>query len=245
VDIGIYVNIFVVEVKDPNLQVVIQARSHCPSLKELRTYLRDCHVYALGNLVYGYGQDLSELKQQGFEEAEVDIYEVPQLTARLILEGFSAQLQSVGYNVEFKKYRHQAFDLQRPLRMSIPEVILYQGCSYNSVFLKTPIQDKLVFGLVIDLSYRLELKGNPASYREVRYFAAQKYGNQMADDIMRSIRIKIGDLTPSGFRNTEAARLRFERIRTIIQRVGERLQLPTGNQAVLSMVPTRVVMEVY
>jgi len=128
--------------------------------------------------------------------------------------------------------------------LSVPEVILLRGCEFRTVFLRHPIENKLVFGLIIDQRFRLECDGQPSSYYFVRNFIATKYGDEMAREIIREIRVKTGDLTPLGRRNSEASKVRYENVQDIVRKVGEKFELPTGGFAKLAQEPVNIVIGV-
>ena len=241
-DTGIFANVFLVTFENESLNLVEQERSIYPSLKGLKSKFPN--VYSDGDKVYGYGTDLSELKKIGFRETRRKISEIPKTTCRLILEGFCNKLRLHGYDVEWRGFITQAFDTKNPIATSIQEVKLLKGCEFRTVYLRDPLEDKLVFGLILDMKFKLICEGNPASYFEVRRFVSQKYSEMDSKDVIREIRVKTGDLTPSGSRNSEASKFRYEGIMEIVKRVGKELVLPDGSRAMLAREPVRVVIEV-
>ena len=130
--VGICTNLFTVDLETKTLNLVEENRSRFPSLRELRDRI-SAHVYADGDKIYGYGEDLSELRRIGFKDVVKEISEVPKLTSRLILEGFSKRLSSLRYQVEWRRFITQAFDDNRPIMLSIPEIRLLKGCVYRPV----------------------------------------------------------------------------------------------------------------
>ena len=241
--VGICTNLFTVDLETKTLNLVEENRSRFPSLRELRDRI-SAHVYADGDKIYGYGEDLSELRRIGFKNVVKEISEVPKLTSRLILEGFSKRLSSLGYQVEWRRFITQAFDDNRPIMLSIPEIRLLKGCVYRPVYLRDPLEGKLVFGIIIDLRFRLECEGQPSSYYDIRRFISQKYDEWKAREVIREIRVKTGDLTPMGRRNSQASKFRYESILRIVREVGEEFKLPTGDVAMMSQEPTNIVIEV-
>ena len=231
--VGICTNLFTVDLETKTLNLVEENRSRFPSLRELRDRI-SAHVYADGDKIYGYGEDLSELRRIGFKDVVKEISEVPKLTSRLILEGFSKRLSSLRYQVEWRRFITQAFDDNRPIMLSIPEIRLLKGCVYRPVYLRDPLEGKLVFGIIIDLRFRLECEGQPSSYYDIRRFISQKYDEWKAREVIREIRVKTGDLTPIGRRNSQASKFRYESILRIVMEVGEEFKLPTGDVAMLS-----------
>jgi len=240
---GIVANLFRVNLENEILTLVEDKRSKYPSLKKLRELTKN-YIYADGEHVYGFGKDLSDLKKIGFKDVQKNAFEIPKTTCQIILEGFCERLNSLFYKTERYRVRTQAFDIKNPISLSVPEVILLRGCEFRTVYLKDPFENKLVFGVIIDLKFRLECEGKPSSYYEARNVISQKYNTERAREIIREIRVKTGDLTPTGKRNSEASRVRYESILKILTEVGEKLDLPCGNTARLSLEPTSIVIEV-
>jgi hypothetical protein len=71
-----------------------------------------------------------------------------------------------------------------------------------------------------------------------------KYGEPRAREIIKEIRVKTGDLTPSGKMNAQASKFRYENILSIIEQVGNKIELPDGNEAIISSQPTSIIIEV-
>lgn len=240
---GIYTNLFLVELESEKLNLVEKDRKTYPSLKELRGRI-STHIYADGDKIYGYGRDLSELRRIGFKDVAKDISEIPKTVCRIILDGFSEGLASSGFKVGWHRFITQAFDVDNPIALLTPEIRLLKGCEYRTLYLRHPLENKLVFGLIIDLKFRLEYEGRPSSYYLIKSLISQKYDERKAREIIREIRVKTGDLTPTGGINTQASRFRYESVLNIVGRVGKELKLPTGDIAILSQEPTNIVIEV-
>jgi len=240
---GNFANLFVVELEREILSLVEDERSKYNSLKELR---RQCSsfIYADADKIYGYGKDLSDLKKIGFRDIRINASDIPRTTCRIILDGFCARLNSLFYKVERFTPAAQAFDIKNPIALSLPEIMLLKGCEFRTVFLKHPLEKTLMFGLIVDLKFRLECNGQPSSYFYIRNFVSRKYGDQVAREVIREIRVKTGDLTPTGRRNSEASRIRYETILDIMHKVGGKLELPTGDFASLTLEPVNIVIEV-
>lgn len=238
---GILANLFVadIEAKPFNLQVV--DRAVFPSLTELRQKLQSASVYASDRQIFGYGENIQSLKTFGFIPTEIAIGDVPGLTCHLLGEGFAAALAGIGFEVDTPSIRTRAFDRANPISVSVSDVSLLPGCEFKTTYLRNPLDDELVFGLVIDMKFQLKLNGNPSNYHELLNNLGQKYDYARASQVVRELRIKTGDLTPYG-RNVEAARFRLQKILSIVSRAND-FTLPTGNRVELSQVPTRVVLE--
>jgi hypothetical protein len=240
---GIFTNLFVVSLENEVLSLVEDNRSKYPSLKQLRGQVSS-YVYADGDKVYGYGKDLSDLRKLGFKNVQIDASNIPKTTCRIILDAFCERLNSLFYKLERYRPVAQAFDIKNPIVLSVSEIVLLRGCEFRTVFLRHPIENRLVFGLIIDQRFRLECKGQPSSYYSIRNFVTIKYGNEMAKEVMREIRVKTGDLTPLGRRNAEASKIRYENIQNIVHKVGDRIELPTGGVARLAQEPVNIVIGV-
>jgi len=242
-NVGIYCNLFPVEIEDKSLNLAVIDRREYPTLRQLREELESCRVYALEDKVYGFGEDLSELLKRGFEEIQLSIYEKPKLTCRLIKEGFIDALTQKGYVVEWDRIKPRAYDIKNPISVSIPGVNVFEGCEFRVIYLKDLLTRSLCYGISLDLRYRLELNGEPASYGKIWSYVARNYNIELAKDVIREIRVHTGDLTPSGKRNAEAAKFRFEKILKIVDRVNK-FRLPTGHKVELAKTPVRVILEV-
>jgi len=240
---GMYCNLFLIEIEGDSLNIAVADRSAYPTLKPLREELKSCRVYALEDKVYGFGEDLSELLKRGFREIQLDIYEKPKLTCRLIREGFIDALTQKGYIVEWDRIKPRAYDIKNPISVSIPEVSIFEGCEFRVIYLRDLLTRSLYYGISLDLRYRFELNGEPASYGKIWNYVAKNYNIELAKDVIREIRVQTGDLTPSGKRNAESAKFRFEKILKIVNRINE-FKLPTGHKVKLAKTPVRVVLEV-
>ncbi|MEM3760768.1 MAG: hypothetical protein QXZ02_06645 [Candidatus Bathyarchaeia archaeon] len=237
---GIFTNLFIVSLENEVLSLVENERSKYQSLKRLRGQVSS-FVYADGDKIYGYGKDLSDLRKIGFKDVQINASSIPRTTCRIISDAFCERLNSLFYKIERYRPITQAFDIKNPIVLSVSEIVLLRGCEFRTVFLRHPIENRLVFGLIIDQRFRLECDGQPSSYYLVRSFVAKKYGDEMARDIIREIRVKTGDLTPLGRRNAEASRIRYENIRDIVHKVGEKIELPSGGFAKLAQEPVNIV----
>jgi len=240
---GVYINLYEVKVNDEDLFLVKEERAKYPSLKELRDKIRECGVYPVKDKIYGYGKDLSELRKVGFIDIKAKVFDLPQLTCKMILDGFSNNLEHSGYKVECFKFRMQAFDIKNPISLSLKEITLYPGCEFGTIFLMNPVNERLIFGIILDLKFKLELNGTPASYRDVRRFISEKYDEVKAYQMIKEIRFNTGDITPYGKRSSESSRFRMEKIKEIIDRVKERFELPNGIMATLIKEQIRIVEE--
>lgn len=238
----IVVNIFPVTISNP-LKLFEDERKKYQSLKELREQY-PCSFYADGEKVYAYGKSASEVTKIGFKAVFKSPVEVPRTTCRMILEGFCNKLSSIGYKVEFKKFMTQAFDVKNPILLSLEGLRLLKGCVIRTIYLKDILTNSLVFGIILDLKFKIEYKEEACSYRDIRNIISLSYSESKAREIIREIRVKTGDLTPSGKINTQVSKFRYENILNIMKQIGNKIELPDGNEAIVSLQPTPIVIEV-
>jgi len=242
--LDINVNIFPVTITNL-LKLFEDERKKYQSLRELRERF-PCNFYADGDKVYAYGKDALEVTRIGFRAVTKSPDEVPKTTCRMILEGFCNKLYSIGFRIERRKFITQAFDVKNPILLSIKElqVRLLKGCELRTVYLKDMLTNRLVFGIILDLKFKIEYQGEACSYKQIRNIISLKYGEPSAREIIREIRVKTGDLTPSGKMNAQASKFRYENILSIMEKVGDKIELPDGNEAIVSLQPIPIVIEV-
>jgi hypothetical protein len=240
--LDINVNIFLVTISNP-LKLFEDERKKYPSLKGLREHF-SCSFYADGEKVYAYGKGASEVTKIGFKAVTKNPTEVPKITCRMILEGFCNKLYLIGYNIQRKKFMTQAFDVKNPIPLTLEGLCLFKGCEFRTVYLKDMLTNKLVFGIILDLKFKIEYKGEACSYNYIRSIISLRYSDSIAREIIKEIRVKTGDLTPSGKMNAQASKFRYENILSIIEQVGNKIELPDGNEAIVSLQPTSIVIEV-
>ena len=239
---SVNVNIFPVFINDP-LNLLEDDRKRHHSLEDLRKRFT-CNFYAEGDKVYAYGRTPSELLEMGFRSVVKTPQEIPKTTCRVILEGFCNKLTAVGYNIERLGFRMQAFDVRNPIPLNIKELVLLKGCELRTVYLKDLLTNNLIFGLIIDLKFKLEYERKTCSYFDIRRNISQKYGDAAARSAIREIRVKTGDLTPDGKINLQASKFRYENILSIMKEAGDEIELPTGNKAIVSLQPTPIIIGV-
>jgi len=239
--VSININIFSVKIGGA-LNIYETERKKFPSLKELRKNFT-CYFFADEEKVYAYGNGASEVTKLGFRPVSKNPTDIPKTTCRMILEGFCNKLSSIGYIIQSSKYEKEAFDQKNPIPLSLNEVQLLKGCRLRTVYLKDILTSELVFGIILDLRFRIEYEGKHCSYRDLREIISAKYDYSKAKDIIREIRVKTGDLTPTGKKNTQASKFRYENILSIVEKVGENIKLPDGTEATISLQPTPIIIE--
>ncbi|MDI3544146.1 MAG: hypothetical protein PWQ28_427 [Candidatus Woesearchaeota archaeon] len=241
--VGVYTNLFLVEIEDKPLKICIADRSKFQDLKDLRSKLKKCGVFAYMDKVYGYGENLNELLQKGFIETNEDIQDNPHLVSGLLFESFGKKLQDeLKFNVEWRKIKAIAFDFSNVFKTSCDEVNLLRGYEFRTTFLFNKEMQEIVFGLIIDLKHRFQLNGNRASLFEIRRFVQQNYDDERSKKIIIELRSKTGDLTPYGRRNEEASRFRYDKITEFVRTINN-FTLPTTHNVTLFQHPTHVNME--
>lgn len=235
---GIYLNLFPVEVSDNPVRVMVVDRSHYPDLRSLRDDLKRSNgkvwIYADIDRIYGYGDHCTTLKNKSFEEIKISFYEAPRFTGRMILEGFVEKIRQNNYETIERKGRCEVFNWNEFSSTRDGNVKVFCGFDLRSIFLLDLHENKLVFGLVVDVTYAFRDQSNQSLNT---YLIRQKFGSQTFSEI-RQIQ---GDLIPTGI-NTEVARQRLlDQILPFIRRFPE-FNLPCGLKAILSAEPVRVVL---
>jgi hypothetical protein len=238
VELGNYVNLFQVTFEREHFKVVQIERKEFPSLKELRLKLKNGSVYAIEDKVYGFGPDFKEFAALGFIEVEVGIQDVPKLTAAVIKDGIFRHAIKSGYELECG-FRNRIFDRSNPLPMRVREVQLFKGFEFRPLYLFDRVERKIFFSVIIDLRYRLELEGKPSSYAKITQYVTSKYGD-IAHKVILDIKVKTGDLTPFGQRNSEASRFRLEKILEFVKNFSCVI-LYDGSKMYLSQEPMRII----
>jgi len=237
-DVGYYVNVFPVELQEDSARVMVTERSNFPDLRLLRQEIRDAKkdvfVYADGDKVYGYGKEVAWLSSKKFSSTIVHFRDVPRLTSRMILEGFVIKAKENGYIPLLGKGRCRIFNRDEFQKTSDNRVRVYKDFDLRSLFLKDVEVNKLVFGLVVDVTYALRNeKNNPLNFYEI----IKKYGSQT----LREVRKIQGDLIPTGM-NREISRQRLkEDILPFVKRVSS-FQLPCDVDVILKPEPLRVIL---
>ena len=238
-ELGNYVNIFPVAFESTHFKVVQIERREYPSLKELRSKLKNSSVYAVEDKVYGFGSNFDELTRLGFIEVEVSTQDIPKLTTLIIKDGISRCAIELGYELEYG-FANRVFDRSNPLPMLIKEVQLFRGFEFRPLYLFDRVGGKVFFSVIIDLRHRLELEEKPSSYDKIKQYVIGKYDEALANQAMLDIKFKTGDLTPFGQRNPEASRFRLEKILEFVKNFST-VTLYDGTKMYLSQEPIRII----
>lgn len=239
IDPGIYLNLFKVEFVDSPTNLMVASRSAFPKLKDFREMLRArtiaAEVFAVDDRVYGYGSQQDALVNFGFSAESIQISTIPQLASRLVLDGFVAELQKVGYLLEWSKQGATVFQLTSPLLKLKSGLILYRGFDIQSLYLNDPELEELFFAVVIDAAFTYRDPDGKALRPDV---VKAQYGEEALNQLL----VKQGDLTPQGKINLEVSHQRLHKL--ILPFVAQRgkFVLPCGIQAEISREPIRVVL---
>ena len=227
-EIGVYSNIFPVEIINPTIIIMVTQRKNYPSLKELREKLPMVKLYAVDDKIYGYGSEQKILSDYKFIPKELNLYEVPKLACRMIKDVFADYLKGLGYQIDIQKYRERAIDVQHPLSVSIPQIKIYKAFEYRAIYFKNPLNGKLVFGIIPDLKYNYTWDGIPSSPQDIKNYCF-KYSREKADTIIKEIMVRVGILIPgiknNYFRNPEVLKQRFNEISEFMKQIDDNLRL--------------------
>jgi hypothetical protein len=236
IELGVYLNLFPADVPQDLVKVMVTDRSQYQNLQLLRDELKTnkVQVYADNDKIYGYGDDSITLKEKGFNVIEICLYNTPYLTGRMILEGFLERVRQDNYEVIERKGRCEVFNWNEINFTRDGNVKVFRGFDLRSIFLLNHNNNKLIFGLVVDVTYALRDKTDQhLNFHVIRH----KFGNKTLLEV-RQIQ---GDLIPTGI-NTEVARQRLlEHILPFVKRFS-RFSLPCNLDVNLHHEPIRVVL---
>jgi hypothetical protein len=238
-DVGLYLNLFPVEVPAYPIRFLATERSLHPDLRPLREELtqlgKRVWVYADGDKVYGYGKDCDSFRSKGFCETNVTLPNRPRLTARMVLEGFVDRIKQAQYTPLERKGRCEVFNWAEYRLTSDGNVRIFRGFDLRSLFLKNRETDELIFGLIVDVTYTLRDQSNESlNPHDIR----ERFGSKTFSEV-RQIQ---GDLLPTGKINTEVTRQRLlDHILPFIRHFPD-FQLPCGIAVSLHHEPTRIIL---
>jgi len=254
-DLGYYVNMFEVIVPEQEIEIMVCERSKYPSLKELRNEIKEnrkevfVYVPQRSDKIYGYGPEMSWLSNKGFSSDRINLYEIPRLTGRMILEGVIKTInKTMQTKFVFLKFNQNADIYQildkskgrlkifkrKPEVTSDGKVRVFTGYDLRVVFLRDPMENRLNFSLVIDITYSLrDEKDRPLNYQAI----VSEFGLHT----LREVRQIQRDLIPTGI-NREASRQRLnENIIPFVEQLSE-IELPCGLEAKITSEPCRIIL---
>ncbi len=241
---GNYVNLFVVSFDKDVFRVVRSERSHYPDFGPLRSRFPNIFFYAVEDWVYAFGEATSELLDLGFVEIVITTDQVPKLTSTIIRDAISKHAaNTLNYSLEYG-FSNRVIDRKNLMPTSVKEVSLFKGFEFRPVYLMDKVEGKLFFSVLIDMRYRLELNNESASYEKTLQFVRNKYGEEIARQTIREIRVRTGDLTPDGRRRADASRFRLDRILEFVSKF-DNVPIYDGSTMHLSKEPVRVAVGVY
>jgi hypothetical protein len=238
-DVGLYVNLFEAEFEDIEAKFHTVSRSEYPDMRALRAQIEQegslVSVYASGDVIYGYGPDQETLKPYGFHEERLRFLEIPQLTSRMILEGFANSLERADYKCRYSygrviAYRYDVPLLEEPIKLFI-------GFELQSIFLMNPEDFNLMYGLIIKpiFAYR-DKQGKSISPSEINH----RFGSQT----LRLVREKQGDLVSTGGINLEVSRRQLTKYILPFVEARHEFELPVGIPARLKQEPVRIILSI-
>ncbi len=240
-DAGFYVNLFEVSVPQEEILVMIADRSEFPEVNDLRNEIgqngKEIFVYLSQRRgkVYGVGKDMEWLSSKGFKQSIIKLSDDPSFTSWLIGQGVISKLSMLGYsNFSNNKGRYRTFNKEEFKITSDGNVKIFLGCDIRSIFLRDKVEDKLVFGLILDVCYQLkDIEDNPLSFKDIVF----KFGSRA----LKEVRQIQKDLIPTGI-NREVSRQRLiEDIIPFIEKIKE-IDLPCGLKAEIKPNPTRIIL---
>jgi len=251
-DLGYYVNMFKVIVPEQEIEIMICDRSKYPSLKELRNQIKEnrkevfVYVPQRSDKIYGYGPEMSWLSNKGFSSDRINLYEIPRLTGRMILESVIDKTIQMGFVfLEFNQNAdiYQILDKnmgrlkifkRKPEVTSDGKVRVFIGYDLRVIFLRDPMENRLNFGLVVDITYSFrDEKDRPLNYRVIVL--------ESGPHTLREVRQIQRDLIPTGI-NKEISRQRLnEDIIPFVEQLSK-IELPCGLEAKITSEPCRIIL---
>src|SRR5262249_8697170 len=130
-DVGLYANLFEVNLEDRDTNFMYTDRSQHLKLRDLRQQLAErkieAGVFATGDQVYGYGPEQNQLTEFGFRLKNIHIGRTPPLASRLILEGYVDSLIRAGYTNRWSFGRAVVYQFGTALLESPQRVKLFRG----------------------------------------------------------------------------------------------------------------------
>ncbi len=238
-DTGVYLNVFRVNFENQPIELMVVDRNRLPQLRELRTKLKEqgaeAHVYAVGDMVYGYGKNQQQLSCFGFRPTDVEIGSVPQLASRLILEGYVESLVLAGYTSRWSKRGSTVYQFGKPLLELAVGIKLYRGFHLQTLYLWNPEASELIYTLIIDATFTYRnSNGEPMS--------TSKIVRQFGSEALNQLLIRQGDLAPNGRINLEVSRQRLVDQTLPFVKARQKFNLACGINGSLELDPLRVVL---
>ncbi|GIU68806.1 MAG: hypothetical protein KatS3mg002_0042 [Candidatus Woesearchaeota archaeon] len=241
-DPGFYANLFEICINAIDIPIMIIERSKYPDLRGLRSEIeiagKKVFVYAPegSDNLYGFGNDMQWLSSRGFKQSNVNIYKETRLTSNIILEAFIKKAQELGFRPIFSKDkgRCRLFNFNEFKATTDKKVKIFLGYDIRVIFLKDQVENRLVFALILDITYSLkDLDDNPLNFHDI----TKKFGSSTLKEIRQIQR----DLIPTGI-NKEISRQRLiEDILPFIEKISE-IELSHDLKAQIIPNPARIVL---
>jgi hypothetical protein len=170
-DPGYYTNFFVVDLENFTEAGILRGEvSTVGTARELRSRL-PCHVVQIDTAVYAYGSRSAAQDHAGFSAASSEDVAEPRLMSRLIVDGLLDKMVELGYTVDRRRIANRAYHPGRAISTSVPNIKLVPGCIVRSSYFNDQLAEKLIYGVIIDPWFRLELDGRPSNFGEIREVA--------------------------------------------------------------------------
>jgi hypothetical protein len=239
---GFYINLFEISVPKRDIEIMVSERSKYPNLREFREEIekggKEVFLYSpeRSDKVYGYGNDMSWLSGRDFSPAKVNLYDEPRLTARMVLDGVIKKAKELGYSPIFSKDKGRCtlFNQNEFKASSNGQVRVYMGYDIRLIFLRDPLEDKICFGLIVDVTYSLRnIDDQPLNYQAI----TSSFGSATLKEVRQIQR----DLIPTGV-NTEVSRERLlDYIIPFVQKVRQ-IESPGGFEVEITSNPSRTIL---
>ncbi len=253
IELGYYANLFEVLVPAQEIQVMVCKRANYPSLRELREGIKksrkEIFVYAPegSDIIYGYGNGMEWLFDKDFNLETINFYDKPKLTSRMIIEGVIKKARQIGLSprktkqdkdicqiLDENKGRWKFYNPEKAKITSDNQVRVFIGYDLRVIFLRDPLEDRLNFGLIVDITYFLrDMNDNPLNYRAIT--------SRFDRNTLREVRQIQKDFIPTGI-NREVSRQRLiEDIIPFVEQLGE-IELPCGLKVKVVSNPCRIIL---
>jgi len=241
-DSGFYTNLFEVIVPEKEIDIMTDEKIKHPNLKDLRNEIdltgKEVFIYSLerSEKVYGYGKDMELLSSKGFNRDRINLHVEPRLTGKMILEGVLNKAKEFGYSPIFGKERgrYKLFNWDKYNTTSNNQVRVYMGYDIRIIFLREPVEDRLYFNIIVDITYSIkDLNDSTLNYNDI----ISRFGPKT----LREFRQIQKDLIPTGI-NREVSRQRLiEDIIPFVKKL-EKIKLPCNIEAKIIDNPSRIIL---
>lgn len=238
-ELGIYCNIFKIDLSSYMSPIMFCSRSKYPDLRDLRNDKQiieiKAYLFAHDEFVYGYGSNIEPLQNFGFNNDIVDLNENPNLATNIITSGYLNYLSKNGFEVNFPKGRYYAYKTNYPKIIPGTNISLINGVDFNIFYLFDDELDSISFVISIDAKSKIiDDKGNTLNFHQIK--SKYPFGT------LSKIRALQGDLLPLDNKiNTEISKQRL--IEYIIPFIKEHnnFQLPNGKEATIEDYPLKII----